>query len=76
MIIKDMIKCECNDEVLVIEEIDDQYYIAIYTLGFPKLRIINRIRYALKILFNGKLYGDQMIVNKKDFHEMINELEK
>lgn len=54
--------CECGDEVLFVNATDGDFEICI----FPKSRFVGRFRHIMKIIKDGILYSDQIIISQKD----------
>lgn len=74
-------ECSCLNEVLVMEKWDDEseeLSLAMYRLQNypPHLPFIKRARMALKILFKGEIYNDNIILEKAKVLEMKNWLNK
>ena len=69
------IPCDCKSEVLIIEydhnieSADVAIYENIQSFKH-KLSIWQRIRYAVRCLVNGRPYGDQIMMNKKQLKEL------
>lgn len=68
--------CDCKSEILVIEYDHEMKLadLAIYRYAAfsNKLSIFNRIRYAINIIWNGKVYADQMVLTQKQLKEIKN----
>ena len=67
-------KCECNSEGVLIESDDDFYYISLFNKYYHdgKLCLIDRIKYGIKVLFTGKIYSDQVVINKLEGRNIAN----
>jgi hypothetical protein len=68
--------CDCKSEILVIEY-DHQVKLAdlaIYKYAgiSNKLSLIQRLRYAIKIIWSGKPYADQIVLTPKQLKEIKN----
>lgn len=55
-------QCECSNEVLFVNAIDDEFEICI----FPKSRSVGRFRHIMKIIKDGTPYSDQIIIDQKN----------
>lgn len=55
-------QCECSNEVLFVNAIDDEFEICI----FSKSRSARRFRHIMKIIKDGTPYSDQIIISQKD----------
>ena len=74
-------ECSCLSEVLVMEKWDDEseeLSLAMYKLqNYPNhLPLIKRFRLALKILFKGEMYNDNILLEKEKVLEIKNWLNK
>lgn len=69
------IKCECGTEGVLLEKDDDLggfvmsfFGTSIYT--FAKGSLWQRFRLALRVMFKGRLYHDQILISKENAKEI------
>jgi len=70
------ILCDCRSEILVIDHdpsinLTELAIFESYKSYTNKLSLIQRIRYALRILFNKYPYTDQIILNNNQTKDLI-----
>ena len=79
------IKCECYSEGIEIqyyrEDANDKgFYVNYWKYGiggrYSGVSLLDRLRFAWKLLFRGTLHGDQIILTVKDATAMKNYLDK
>jgi hypothetical protein len=81
--INEYIPCECTSEIvhLQYDEELDMTYLSIYEVGCNKnhkFSLWQRIRFCFKILFKGRVYGDQVVLKDnhlKSFSHYINRVD-
>jgi len=69
------VKCECGTEGVLIEEDDTlggfvMSFFGTSTYNFAKGSLWQRFRLALRVIFNGRLYHDQILISKKNAKEI------
>jgi len=68
------LKCECSSEMLeiVYDRKDKQYDFCIWTPqnNSSTLTWFQRIRHAVKIIFSGRPYGDQLILSQASLERL------
>lgn len=75
------LKCQCSCEALEFqydqEETDGQYYVSIWRKGYQSpLSFKERLRWCWNILTTGKLWGDEVVLDKKQILQLKNWLNK
>ena len=68
------IKCECDGEGLGVDyDVDDAYYYFSYwSRGFRsgKLPFWQRVRYSFHLLFTGKPFNDELVLNRDSANKL------
>lgn len=69
--------CHCHNEILIIEYLkeDKEIYLSIYdhyNSHLRKLSILQKIHYIWNIIWNNKIYGDQIVLKKDQLLELKN----
>ena len=70
-----MVKCECYSDAIEFQywPEDKQFYISIWQQGFRRpLGWYQRIRWTIKLLFTGNLWGDSIILSPEKAKEISN----
>ena len=72
---KMIIECDCGTHLLRTDYDEELklFYMSFYTYGNGnlKINIWSRIKYAFKHIFTGRIYSDQMVLNKKESLKLI-----
>lgn len=68
---KVIVECDCGTHLLRTEFDDNLFSIAFYTYGNGGTNIWSRIKYAFIHIFTGRVYSDQMIINKKEAKKLV-----
>lgn len=71
------LKCSCGVEGCLISKYEDDIHLAIFTCGYGgyKISFFKRFRYILNVLFTGKPYEDQIVLNKTEVKKLIEYLQ-
>ena len=75
------LKCQCSCEALEFqydqEETDGQYYVSIWRKGYQSpLSFKERLRWCWYLLTKGKLWGDEVVLDKKQILQLKNWLNR
>ena len=77
---KIQIHCSCGSEIISLCKFDneEEIYLSLYTLGQFSLKptILERIKYCFYHLKTGKIYTDQIILDKNNTKKLINWLKE
>jgi len=67
-------KCECSAEVVMVESDGEYYYVSLFNNYYHdgKISLIDRVKYMVKILFTGKIYSDQIVMNRQEAKSLTN----
>lgn len=67
--------CECSGEAIRVEKIEDEdfpneYWFAIYSIGNYKPSLLNRIKWAWRVLIKGEVHEDQVSFSEDTAREL------
>ena len=72
------LNCSCHTEGLIVETVDNELYLAMWSLGKygGKISLQDRLRWCWNILLKGMPWCDEVILHKTEVKKFIKVLQK
>lgn len=78
--VQEFITCSCQTEILYILKYhgDEETYFSIFSRGLNpvKMTFTQKLRYIWRVLYKGKPFEDELVLNQKDIKRLIVVLKK